>query len=75
MNYEHNRPKDKAGEPHIKEMTRKAIEILQKNKKGFFLFVEGKVVITYENHEMWSTKFEKIKFKLKNSTTFHFFTE
>ena len=50
MNYEHNRPKDKAGEPHIKEMTKKAIEILQKNKKGFFLFVEGKVVITYKNH-------------------------
>ncbi|XP_059607578.1 membrane-bound alkaline phosphatase-like [Phlebotomus argentipes] len=28
-------------EPTLAEMTRKAIEILKKNKKGFFLFVEG----------------------------------
>ena len=42
MQYEANRPNDTAGEPHIKDMTRKAIQILSKNKKGFFLFVEGK---------------------------------
>ncbi|XP_059622685.1 membrane-bound alkaline phosphatase-like [Phlebotomus argentipes] len=28
-------------EPTLAEMTKKAIEILEKNKKGFFLFVEG----------------------------------
>lgn len=29
------------GEPSIAEMTEKAIQILSKNPKGFFLFVEG----------------------------------
>ena len=42
MQYESNRKKDKAGEPHIKDMTSKAIDILSKNDKGFFLLVEGK---------------------------------
>ncbi|XP_070543596.1 alkaline phosphatase-like [Ptychodera flava] len=41
MNYEVDRPQDIAGEPHIAEMTKKAIEILSKNPKGFFLLVEG----------------------------------
>lgn len=41
MQYEHDRPKDKAGEPSLSEMTSKAIEILSNNKKGFFLMVEG----------------------------------
>ena len=35
------RADDKAGEPSIAEMTEKAIQILQKNRKGFFLLVEG----------------------------------
>lgn len=30
-----------AGEPSLREMTQKAIQILQKEKNGFFLFVEG----------------------------------
>ena len=30
-----------AGEPSIAEMTEKAIKILQKNPKGYFLLVEG----------------------------------
>ena len=41
MNYEVERASDKAGEPSIAEMTEKAIKILQKNPKGFFLLVEG----------------------------------
>ena len=41
LQYEHDRPKDKAGEPSLSEMTSKAIDILSKNKKGFFLMVEG----------------------------------
>jgi len=32
-----------AGEPSLAEMTHKAIQILQKNPKGFFLLVEGEV--------------------------------
>ena len=41
MKYEVNRLNDTAGEPSIEEMTEKAIKILQKNPKGFFLLVEG----------------------------------
>jgi len=41
MKYEFDRVKDKAGEPSLSEMTSKAIDILSKNKKGFFLMVEA----------------------------------
>lgn len=41
MQYEHDRPKDKAGEPSIAEMTSKAIDILKQNEKGYFLMVEA----------------------------------
>jgi alkaline phosphatase len=41
MQFELNRAKDKAGEPGLWEMTSKALEILSKNKKGFFLMVEA----------------------------------
>jgi len=41
MQYEVDRGNDTAGEPSIAEMTEKAIEILRKNPKGYFLFVEG----------------------------------
>ncbi|XP_031549411.1 alkaline phosphatase-like [Actinia tenebrosa] len=41
MQYEVERVNDTGGEPSIAEMTAKAIEILSKNPKGFFLFVEG----------------------------------
>ena len=41
MHYELDRHKDKAGEPSIAEMVEKAIKILQKNPKGYFLLVEG----------------------------------
>ena len=41
MQFELDRADDPAGEPSIAEMTQKAIEILSKNKEGFFLMVEG----------------------------------
>ncbi|KAK3599101.1 hypothetical protein CHS0354_016358 [Potamilus streckersoni] len=41
MQYELERDKSGNGEPSLAEMTQKAIQILQKNEKGFFLFVEG----------------------------------
>ena len=41
MEYEHDRLKDTAGEPSLTEMTVKAIEILGRNEKGYFLMVEG----------------------------------
>lgn len=41
MQYEHDRPNDKAGEPSLAEMTRGAIERLRGNSQGFVLLVEG----------------------------------
>ncbi len=36
-----------AGEPSLEEMTEKAIQILSKNPKGFFLLVEGTVTFPW----------------------------
>jgi len=41
MQYEQDRNRDRAGEPSLSEMTEKAIQILQKNRRGFFLMVEA----------------------------------
>ncbi|VAW56156.1 Alkaline phosphatase [hydrothermal vent metagenome] len=41
MTYEVNRKTDLAGEPSLAQMTSKAIELLSKNDKGYFLMVEG----------------------------------
>lgn len=41
MRYSADRSLDAAGEPSLAEMTAKAIGILQKNKKGFYLMVEA----------------------------------
>ncbi|WP_186289610.1 alkaline phosphatase [Methylomonas koyamae] len=41
MRYEADRKDDAAGEPSLAEMTEKAIKVLQKNRKGFYLMVEG----------------------------------
>jgi alkaline phosphatase len=41
MRYEADRANDAAGEPSLAEMTAKAIQVLQKNKKGFYLMVEA----------------------------------
>ena len=41
LQYEHDRPKDTAGEPSLAQMTATAIKLLQKNPKGYFLMAEG----------------------------------
>ncbi len=41
MHFEHDRAKDKAGEPSLSAMTAKAIDILSQNKRGYFLMVEA----------------------------------
>lgn len=41
MEFEFDRSQDTGGEPSLSEMTAKAIDMLRKNKKGFFLMVEG----------------------------------
>jgi alkaline phosphatase len=41
MRYEADRKDDAAGEPSLAEMTEKAIQILQKNRKGYYLMVEA----------------------------------
>ncbi|HEX5756803.1 MAG TPA: alkaline phosphatase, partial [Arenimonas sp.] len=41
MQFEHDRPKDRAGEPSLAEMTRVAIERLSRHDEGFVLIVEG----------------------------------
>ena len=41
MEYEADRETDTGGEPSLAEMTRFAIRVLQRNKLGFFLMVEG----------------------------------
>lgn len=41
LEYEADRLQDQAGEPSLAEMTAKAIGILKKNPRGFFLMVEG----------------------------------
>ncbi|OZG74995.1 alkaline phosphatase [Hahella sp. CCB-MM4] len=41
MQYEADRGNDIAGEPSLSEMTEKAIQILDNNRKGFFLMVEA----------------------------------
>lgn len=46
MNYDIDREE---GEPSLAEMTSKAIKMLSKNRKGFFLMVEGSIV-DYADH-------------------------
>ena len=41
LDFEVDRDKGSGGDPSLLEMTVKAIQILQKNSKGFFLMVEG----------------------------------
>ncbi|WOX04115.1 alkaline phosphatase [Microbulbifer pacificus] len=41
MRYESDRSNDKAGEPSLSEMTAKGIELLNRDKDGYFLMVEG----------------------------------
>ncbi len=41
LRYEIDRKRDGAGEPALAEMTRKAIDVLKRNRRGYFLLVEG----------------------------------
>jgi alkaline phosphatase len=41
MQFDLDRERDRAGEPALAEMTEKAIRILQRGPKGYFLMVEG----------------------------------
>ena len=41
MQYEADRSLDPAGEPSLTDMTAKAIDVLKKNRQGYFLVVEG----------------------------------
>lgn len=41
MKYEHDRRSDAGGEPALSEMTSKAIDLLARNRNGYFLMVEG----------------------------------
>jgi alkaline phosphatase len=41
MKFEYDRPGDVGGEPSLAEMTSKALDILSRNSRGFFLMVEG----------------------------------
>ena len=41
MRYEHDRPRDVAGEPSLADMTRAAIKRLRRDTNGFVLLVEG----------------------------------
>jgi alkaline phosphatase len=41
MDFEIDRGSDAAGQPSLSEMTAKALEILSRNPRGFFLMVEG----------------------------------
>lgn len=50
MQFEVNRNRGPGGEPSIAEMTRKAIQILRRNPKGYFLMVEG-ARIDHAHHE------------------------
>ena len=47
MAYEADRGSDIWGEPSLAEMTRKSIQILNKNNKGYFLLVEGKACLIH----------------------------
>jgi alkaline phosphatase len=41
MKFEADRARDAAGEPSLAEMTAKALDLLEKAPKGYFLMVEG----------------------------------
>ena len=50
LQYEFDRKKGEPNEPSLSEMTSKSIDILSKNKKGYFLMVEGGR-IDHSHHE------------------------
>ena len=42
MQYELDRDKEDSGEPSLAELTEKAIKMLSRSEKGYFLLIEGK---------------------------------
>ena len=63
LQFEHDRPKDSAGEPSLSEMTAKAIDVLANNKKGFFLMVEGgRIDHAHHNGNAYRALTETIEF-------------
>ncbi|MBW8367804.1 MAG: alkaline phosphatase [Arenimonas sp.] len=41
MKFEHDRPRDRAGEPSLAELTGAALKVLKRHRQGFVLVVEG----------------------------------
>jgi len=80
MNYEYDRKNDTNGEPSLWEMTEKALEVLSKNRNGFFLLVEA-ARIDHAAHDHDTTRFvwdgiacdkavgAAMEFALKNKNT------
>jgi alkaline phosphatase len=63
MQYEEDRANDKGGEPSLSEMTSKAIQILKKNQKGYFLHVEsGRIDHAHHASNARSALVETIEF-------------
>ena len=48
LDFEADRNKGSSGDPSLVEMTVKAIHLLQKNPRGFFLLVEGKIFVFFQ---------------------------
>lgn len=46
MDFDADRDRGPNGDPSLAEMTIAALSILQRNKRGFFLFIEGKTKIS-----------------------------
>ncbi|MFC1512035.1 alkaline phosphatase [Candidatus Latescibacterota bacterium] len=44
MCYEYDRPHDRGGEPPLWEMAEKALDMLSKNERGFFLMIEAGMI-------------------------------
>ena len=69
MQYEVERDQSSDGEPSLTEMTEKAIKILKKNSKGFFLMVEGLLIYSFIptiNRFFHSAIFQEAKICLKS---------
>ncbi|KAI4828871.1 hypothetical protein KUCAC02_022943 [Chaenocephalus aceratus] len=56
--------RDSSMDPSLAEMTEKAIKILSKNKKGFYLFVEDNGRIDHGHHGGWAKRalYETVEF-------------
>ncbi|KAK3105199.1 hypothetical protein FSP39_019599 [Pinctada imbricata] len=64
MSYELDRKKGPGGEPSLSEMTSKAIKILQRNPRGFFLLVEsGRIDHAHHNNTAKRALYETLMFE------------